>query len=590
MGEEKGPRCLVSDPGKPHNLSRRAGYKIKHDCFVCGENSVVDENRLVEEYREYEEKGYFERRPFLEAFERNRYHYYCAKCDLEFHSECIKFPSKMIHPYHPQHPLTFTFLNYEKGIMADTSFREFYHVLASFEMDLAEYLKRIRPKSNIMFDKCTWCRNHLGEWFYRCSICNFSLDFHCAQKFPPLTIQNPKSHHHSLTLFPRPLSFPCDACGLINVLEPSYACYQCSYVVHKICIDLPRVIKITRHPHRLSYAPYLPTKVSSCRVCYKNMDIKYGHYSCNHEDCSYVVHSKCATHENIWDGREFEWEPESNQTEDIPPFIEVGKDMIEHFCHAHHILRLEKSVDSEKQCHAYAESLCSEYRDSSCSACTRLSSGLKYKCKEIGCMSHIQLGITCILVPECFTHKSHEEHLLFISTTNDEIICQGCNGSIQGDHLHCTECEYSICYKCATIPNEIYHKYDDSPLSLCYGKSDVDDDEVWWCEVCEERLDPREWFCTTNSDQWCTTIHHECLFGDSAYLMAGQMASRFDVEAVGNASSSRPICSICHHRCPQPVYLRVHSKDWSNVRSIEEEDTILCSFRCLSHIPPLPPQ
>ncbi|CAA7014127.1 unnamed protein product [Microthlaspi erraticum] len=84
----------------------------------------------------------------------------------------------------------------------------------------------------------------------------------------------------------------------------------------------------------------------------------------------------------------------------------------------------------------------------------------------------------------------------------------------------------SICYKCATIPDEIYHKYDEHPLSLCYGKSGVDEDEVWWCEVCEKRLDPREWFYTTNSsDQRCTTIHHECLFGDSALFKAGHIFS-----------------------------------------------------------------
>ncbi|CAA7016714.1 unnamed protein product [Microthlaspi erraticum] len=84
-----------------------------------------------------------------------------------------------------------------------------------------------------------------------------------------------------------------------------------------------------------------------------------------------------------------------------------------------------------------------------------------------------ELDINCILVPEWFTHKSHQQHLLFISTSYnaaDEILCQGCKGSIRGDHLHCTLCEFAICYKCATIPDEIYYKYDEHPLSLCYGK------------------------------------------------------------------------------------------------------------------------
>ncbi|CAA7014126.1 unnamed protein product [Microthlaspi erraticum] len=274
----------------------------------------------------------------------------------------------MIHPYHPQHPLTFTFLNYETGIMADTSFREFYHVLVLLNW-ICLNTSKVFGQNPIL---CLI--NALGvEISASGSIVVLYVTFpwiSLFQNIPPLAIQNPKSHHHSLALFPRPLSFPCDACGLINVLEPSYACYLCNYVVHKT-VDLPRVIKITRHPHRLSHTPYLPTKVSSCRVCYKNVDIKYGQYSCNHEDCSYVVHSKCATHERIWDGRELEWEPEeSYQTEDMAPFVKVGEDLIEHFCHAHHVLRLEKSVgDSEKQCDACIRPVGSHDHFYSCIEC-----------------------------------------------------------------------------------------------------------------------------------------------------------------------------------------------------------------------------
>uniref|UniRef100_A0A1J3GJI4 Phorbol-ester/DAG-type domain-containing protein n=2 Tax=Noccaea caerulescens TaxID=107243 RepID=A0A1J3GJI4_NOCCA len=639
-GDERGRRrCMVSDPGQSHSLFRGAGYKIKHDCFACGENSVVDENRFVhdgEMFNVENLENLFTYKSYVEQLEASRFHYYCTKCDIEFHSECSQFPSKMIHPYHPQHPLTFTFLNYETGIMADTSYREFYKVLASFELELSEYLKTIEPKSNIIFDKCTWCRNDLGEWFYRCSICNFSLDLRCSTNIPPLAIKNPKSHHHSLALFPRPLSFPCDACGLINVSEPSYACYLCNYVVHQCCVDLPRVIKITRHPHRLSHTPCLPTKVSTCRVCYKNVDIRYGQYSCSHEDCCYVVHSKCATHENIWDGRELVWEPEeSYQTEDMAPFVKVGGDLIEHFCHDHHVLRLEKSVgDSEKQCdacirpigshdHFYSciecdfflheacanlprkldhalhkhplfldsASLCEQYRQELiCFACSRFSSGWKYKCKEIGCTSRCQLDINCILLPECFTHKSHEEHLLFISAScnaDDKVLCQGCKESVHHVHgyqyhLHCTLCEFALCYKCATIPDEIYHKYDEHPLFLCYGKSGVEDDVVWWCEVCEKRLDPTEWFYTTNSsDQSCTTIHHGCLFGDSALFKAGHIFSDH-VEVVGNDSCSRPICGMCHRRCRHSVYLKVDGNKRSHVRFLDEV-TLLCSVRCLSN-------
>ncbi|CAA7053045.1 unnamed protein product [Microthlaspi erraticum] len=226
--------------------------------FRAGKTGVLDENRFIDvEYRGYEETEWYHLRGADEAID---FHYYCTKCDLEFHSECYQFPSKMIHPYHPQHPLTFTFLNYETGIMADTSFREFYHA-----------------------------REICGDSEKQCDAC----------------IRPVGSHDHF------------------------YSCIECEFLLHEFPSGSP--IKVINN---ISYSS---------------------------------------------------------------PILQ------------------------------------------------RL----------------------------------------------DEILCQGCKGSIRGDHLHCTLCEFAICYKCATIPDEIYHKYDEHPLSLCYGKSGVDEDEVWWCEVCEKRLDPR---------------------------------------------------------------------------------------------------
>ena len=130
-------------------------------------------------------------------------------------------------------------------------------------------------------------------------VVSFCLDLPCAEKLPPLTIPNPKGHHHSLLFLPRELLVPCDVCGAVDALEPSYTCFQCN-MAHQRCINLPRVIKITRHSHRLHYIPYRSPLSSLCRICYKDVDVKYGKYSCNQEDCSYVVHSKCATHMKVW--------------------------------------------------------------------------------------------------------------------------------------------------------------------------------------------------------------------------------------------------------------------------------------------------
>lgn len=449
-------------------------------------------------------------------------------CDVEFHDGCHMSPRKMTHPYHPQHPLILSAINHEVGIVYDITI----HVCYDKEF--------IAPSSGIpyhgnIFDNCTWCETmNAYPYFYRCSICNFCLCPPCSKTFPLPSITNPKSHHHPLFFLPRPLLHPCDACGLVKQSEPSYACFQCNYVVHKSCIHLPRVIKLTRHTHRLFYTPFLSSTIPSCRLCYETVDIKYGHYSCNQGDhCSYIAHSKCATHENVWDGSELEWVPEEfGETEDFEPFKKVGDDLIKYFCHDH-LLKLEKYdgvQDAEKQCQAcilhidsrsfynctqcdfVLHEVCAnlplkldhalhnhplfldpapvEKNDPTyCTVCGLNFSGFRYKCSNKKCvpLGHLkyQIDVRCILVPDYFTHKSHE-HPLFIPIAGRQrkIICKGCMHKCGSDYLQCTLCEFAICYKCATLPDKLHYKYEALPLSLCYGEVS---DETYWCELCEKK-------------------------------------------------------------------------------------------------------
>lgn len=223
-------------------------------------------------------------------------------------------------------------------------------------------------------------------------------------------------------------------------------------MVHESCINLPRVIKITRHQHRLSHTPYLPPANWSCRVYYKNVDIKYGQYSCSHEVCSYVAHSKCATHKQVWDGRELEWEPEEpDDSEDIAPFKKIDVGLIKHVCHDHH-LRLEKHykigrdldkicqacvlpIDSNDfydcvQCEFSLHEVCANlprklshalhnhplvlypyplnnYYGIRCSTCFQKFTGFRYQCIDKKCLAKLkfQIDVRCVLLPDCFTLK-----------------------------------------------------------------------------------------------------------------------------------------------------------------------------------------
>ncbi|XP_033148281.1 uncharacterized protein LOC103870383 [Brassica rapa] len=558
--------CPRSHPDHPHTLSFRTGKAIT--CYSCGNQSGV--------------------------------YYYCTTCDVRFKKDCPFHSNKIRHPYHLQHPLTYIRLNTE-----------------------SEINNTIQTQSPFIFDACSWCGNKPDIWVYSCYICSFCLCVPCSKNTPPLTIANPKSHHHPLLFLPRPLLVPCDACGLVRASEASYTCFQCNYMVHESCMSLPRVIKLTRHSHRLSFTPFLPPSVLSCGVCYRAVDVRFGQYSCDHEDCFYVVHSKCATHDEVWDGRELEWEPESQEEaeDDVASFKKVGGDLIKYFSHDHH-LKLENYDgvrDAKKQCEAcilpidprcfYSCTQCDyslhevcaglprkldhplhkhclaldhapldDYDYMNCSTCFRTSSGFRYKCIEGECkLRTCHIDLRCILIPECtFTHKSHE-HPLFISVSYGLeggprcYICgKGCARAI----LRCSKCAFTMCFRCATIPTELHYKHDRKHhLSLCYGEG-VDDVGKYWCEICEMEVDSKKWFYMCN--QCCITVHRECIFNSSIYMKSG---STFDwngylVRTDSTNSPTRQICAICEERCTFSVcYTLILEEGW--------DDKALCSFRCL---------
>ncbi|XP_010477694.1 PREDICTED: uncharacterized protein LOC104756751 [Camelina sativa] len=237
----------------------------------------------------------------------------CYICDVSnaiYHKECVEAPSKIKHPLHSKHPLQLIKFTYRTTKL------------------------------------CYCCGQSISYLIYYCSVCNFSIFSICAQKPLRLTIDHPKRHAHTLTLFPRQGPLTCSTCGLDHYKCSFYICAPCDFVVHVDCIYLPWVIRISRHPHRLSYTSSLPSGEWSCGVCRQKVDEFCGEYSCN-RGCAYGVHSKCATRNDIWDGKELEGIPEEfDEVEDERPLFEkIGDKLIRHFGHEHHILRLDEEVN-----------------------------------------------------------------------------------------------------------------------------------------------------------------------------------------------------------------------------------------------------
>lgn len=194
--------------------------------------------------------------------------YSCSSCKFGAHIRCIDFPDTISLPCHSIHPL------------------------------------KIVPTNSIGYTdgKCHFCRNPLGDdRMYHCSMCNFSLDLDCSRNPPPPTIYNKRSHKHAFTLMPILVCFTCNACGMIGDRNP-YVCLECGFMLHKDCIDLPRVVEINRHDHRVSRTYQLGHGDWVCGVCREKMNWSYGAFSC--KLClNYGVHSKCATRDDVWDGK-----------------------------------------------------------------------------------------------------------------------------------------------------------------------------------------------------------------------------------------------------------------------------------------------
>ncbi|CAN7023204.1 unnamed protein product, partial [Brassica oleracea var. botrytis] len=507
--------------------------------------------------------------------------YKCEECDVSFHVECVWHPAALDHLIEVNHP---------------------YHSLHSLKLLTGD-------PPNYSDGKCRLCGRKVDkELFYHCSSCNFTLDWPCVVNPPPQSVDHLKAHDHQLTLLQRLDSFTCNACGLKGDRSP-YICVPCGFIIHQECLKLPRVININRHDHRISRTSLLGDGAmnSVCGVCRKEVDWKYGGFSCKR--CpGYVVHSKCAISYDVWNLKELEGVPEEEE-EDIEPYVVIDDNTIQHFSHEEHYLRLSGKVrilyEDNKRCNACTHPIglqsffgcmdcdfslhqkCAECPTRkwhvlhnerlilstnkeqevfNCYACSRWSNGFMYKDGDK------KLDVLCGSISEPFVHPSHRHHPLYYIPTEKDGICNGCN--IQERHvLRCIEgdCGFVLCFRCATQPKVVKHRVDDHPLSLCYGEEKEEASGKYWCDICETETDSKEWFYTCKDQR--ASLHRECVLGDSTGLMPRTVATLFgDSYKVGlNNSVTRPFCIECKSRCMYPINLKVPGTS----------ELCFCSVECL---------
>jgi hypothetical protein len=249
-------------------------------------------------------------------------HFICKDCNGEDHIECEKTPVEVKHLLHPKHSL-----------------------------------QLVSQKSSIIQTrKCFCCDEDLKKIFYYCTGCDYDMNIACAEKPPVLFIDRPKWHADTLALFQRQAFLTCNVCAVADSSSPIYMCPPCDFVVHQRCTGLPRVIRISRHRHRISFTTSFDEGDWSCGVCRRKIDNDYGGFSCIKDGCSYAAHSRCATQKNVWDGIDLEGVPEEIEEEEVEPFVTISKGVIHHFSHQNHHLRLDENrdriYDENKLCQA----------------------------------------------------------------------------------------------------------------------------------------------------------------------------------------------------------------------------------------------
>ncbi|KAG7552756.1 Protein kinase C-like phorbol ester/diacylglycerol-binding domain [Arabidopsis thaliana x Arabidopsis arenosa] len=471
--------------------------------------------------------------------------YECLECNnLAFHVDCVWNPSEAKHPSEVNHP---------------------YHTLHPLKLHTGQ-------PPDYSDGKCRICSRKIDDgFFYHCSACNFSLDLHCVLYPPRKSVRDLKVHAHQLIFRPRLDSFTCNACGLSGDRSP-YICVHCDFMIHQECLILPRIININRHDHRVSRTSVLGVVNSVCGVCRQKVDWTWGGYSCLR--CpGYVVHSKCATRTDVWNGEELEGVPE--EIEDIEPYVVIDENTIQHFSHEEHYLRFHVNgllCEENKRCSACTHPICLQSfygcidceftlhqncaesprkkwhvlhndrltleiwksHNFICDACHRISNGFMYKC------GFMELDVLCGSVSEPFVHPSHSHHPLYCIPSVEKKECNGCNNS--ASHvLTCIEsgCGFVLCFNCATLPQVVKHRVDDHPLSLCYGEKASG---KYWCDICEKETDPSTWFYTCKDDR--ASLHTKCVLGNFAGLMPrGKIYfAKKSYEVVLNNSISRPFC------------------------------------------------
>ncbi|TYI78460.1 hypothetical protein E1A91_D06G213500v1 [Gossypium mustelinum] len=434
---------------------------------------------------------------------------------------------------------------------------------------------------------CNLCQKQHSGPFYGCSLCHFNINVECA--WPRSTVEDKSRHQHPFTILMRQDSFICDACGTERNCI-SYICSTCSLMVHKNCTSLPRIIKFSRHDHCIFHKYFLKDLTrQDCKICFKEVRLECGSYSCRKPGCNYVVHVNCVLEDkSLYKVIEEEKQCEELEEKSMQSFIirvievnEAGEAIkIQHLSHQHCLVlanKMEEDIDRKcdgcmlpisnifyycLECPFFLHKTCAElprikqqwfhqsnstlYFDSfkKCDFCNQRCSGFFYKIGE-----GWDMCLRCAKVSNIIECKGHQHFLYFDFKYMEK--CNGCGETNRYGAFRCGKCRFALDFGCLTLPHLALHKIDEHKLKLTYH----DDKEQSYCDICEKYRDPSLWLYSCSICD--TSAHIKCVLGHFPFLKDGvtfiyyhkhHHDLKFFIKVKGY-----PECSYCGKLCQEEI-------------------------------------
>ncbi|XP_022010708.1 uncharacterized protein LOC110910341 [Helianthus annuus] len=497
----------------------------------------------------------------------HRYYYTCdmPSCNYSLHKFCKEIPKTLQFQGHPSHTLTLRRTpNDDKCRACLKCHRDGigYHCsTCNYGIDLlcATFIEQntihhpAHPHPLISFsvepglNKCFACKKKHEGHFYQCNTClNFLVNSDCLTLPIKLLLETQQfSHRHLLTLsysfLDQLYDFECRICGM--ELEDElliYKCSKCMYYVHPDCatqriepfmsVFLPGLGKTQKnfkdvdHPILL----HLPADdesdiladqifIGQTRELKRDENGNLIHFLYDHPLLVLINNATTTTRVSLHDPMKRIKLLCSACTKPITkmPFYKCCKD--EDFVLHDWCTQLPTTLrnvvgqwgrQEHKPWLVYGEDYLLGIK---CSICGLPSNGALYV------SNHMIVDAHCALMPREITHEAHADHLLTrvdgASSSRSSVSkmeCRACRvGIVESDtYFRCNACDFYLDCRCALhLPKTIRHKLDKHSLKLSY--SPIEDHKgQYFCEVCEEDLDPGKWFY--HCVECAQSIHSAC--------------------------------------------------------------------------------